>query len=331
MSQSQGWNRPFQNQQLHTSPLSRNYPSAPHTAATTICSMKQNNTIRTATSGRKQQQANVQFLNLTNPNDATSSDALAVIRSHVAKNTHGRKQQSRRARLEIRQYCPTISSKPSDHLPQGALQAQAKEPGRATVARPRQNRDDARMIERRTWIPNPQTSVTSTRKNPFQTSASIISDSEDALVDHYITFVVDHGYTGCIHSETEQALLQKVRAQFVPWSLTDRGLLAGLFMAACRSLLTLHPDNDSYRVSLLKYKSECFTILRGALSAPDRCFLCGSMEYRLHGEAVIEMVRMRGGIKDLGPDGILGYLLARSVYNPVFQYVDGPGASQVVA
>lgn len=302
--------------------------------------MKQNNTIRTATSGRKGQQSNVQFLNLTNPNDATSSDALAVIRSHVAKNTHGRKQQSRRARLEIRQYCPIQSSKTSDRPPQGALQPEAKEPGRARGVRQRQNREGARMIELNTWIPNPQTSVTSTRKNPFQTSARIISDSEDALVDHYITFVVDHGYTECIHSEAEQALLQKVRSQFVPWSLTERGLLAGLFMAACRSLLTLHPENDSYRVSLLKYKSECFEILRGALSTPDRCisdytialalvlateeFLCGGMEHRLHGEAVIRMVRMRGGMKNLGPGGILGFLLARSVYNPVFQYVDGP-------
>jgi hypothetical protein len=42
-------------------------------------------------------------------------------------------------------------------------------------------------------------------------------------------------------------------------------------MAACRSLLTLHPDNETYKVSLLKYKSECIEILRGALSNPDHC------------------------------------------------------------
>lgn len=40
-------------------------------------------------------------------------------------------------------------------------------------------------------------------------------------------------------------------------------------MAACRSLLVLHPDDDSYRVSLLRYKSECIQILRAALSASD--------------------------------------------------------------
>lgn len=50
------------------------------------------------------------------------------------------------------------------------------------------------------------------------------------------------------------------------------------------------------------------------------------MEYRLHGEGILRMVHLRGGFKDLGPGGLLGYLLARSVYNPVFQFVDGPDA-----
>lgn len=86
-----------------------------------------------------------------------------------------------------------------------------------------------------------------------------------------ITYVIDHGYTDCIHNETEQLLLQNVRSRFVPWSLTDRGLQAGLFMAACRSLLTLYPENETYKVSLLKYKSECIEILRTALSDPDQC------------------------------------------------------------
>lgn len=85
-----------------------------------------------------------------------------------------------------------------------------------------------------------------------------------------ITYVIDHGYTDCIHNETEQLLLQNVRSRFVPWSLTERGLQAGLLMAACRSLLTLYPENETYKVSLLKYKSQCIEILRSALSDPDQ-------------------------------------------------------------
>lgn len=162
----------------------QNNPFLLPTAATPIYWMKQNDAIRTASPRRWERPSTVRFLNLTNPDDATSSDALAVIRSHVARTTHGRKQQSRRARLEIRQYRPVPSSKATDRLPQGALQAQTEGLDRRGVARQRQDREDARMIERRTWKPNPHTYLTCTRRNPFQTSVSIISDSENALVDH---------------------------------------------------------------------------------------------------------------------------------------------------
>ncbi|UKZ81553.1 hypothetical protein TrVFT333_009325 [Trichoderma virens FT-333] len=300
----------------------------------------------------KEKQPRIQFLNLTNPSDATKSDALTVIRSHVAKNTHGRKQASRRARLEIRQYQPAAgSSKLNDHGQQEDVDTQlvhVTEERHLQVARQLKHTEEARPIELEIWMPNPQTSVTSNRRNPFQSTARAVSDSENSLIDHYITYVVDHGYTDCIHTETEQLLLQNVRSQFVPWSLTERGLQAGLFMAACRSLLTLHPENDSYRVSLLKYKSECIKILRAALSDSDggdisdysialalvlstEEFLSGNVtEYRLHGEGILRMVHLRGGFKDLGPDGLLGYLLARSVYNPIFKFVDGPDVTELM-
>lgn len=292
------------------------------------------NTIVTANSKDKgKQPLSIRFLNLTNPNDATKSDALTAIRSHVARNTHGRKQESRRTRLEIRQYRPATRGNKTNNV--GSPGKKGTQPSRET------SELDLPVI------PSPQTFVTSHRRNPFQTTFRKVTDSEDSLIDHYITYVIDHGYTDCIHNETEQLLLQNVRSRFVPWSLTERGLQAGLLMAACRSLLTLHPENETYKVSLLKYKSECIEILRAALSDPDHCisdhtialalvlsteeFLSGNViEYRLHGEAILRMVQLRGGFKDLGPEGLLGYLLARSVYNPVFRFVDGPDATALV-
>lgn len=75
------------------------------------------NTIVAASSQDKgKQPLNIRFLNLTNPNDATKSDALTAIRSHVAKNTHGRKQESRRTRLEIRQYRPATRGNKTNSL-----------------------------------------------------------------------------------------------------------------------------------------------------------------------------------------------------------------------
>ncbi|KAL6903308.1 hypothetical protein GGI43DRAFT_401706 [Trichoderma evansii] len=293
------------------------------------------NTIVTAKNSKDKgkQPLSIRFLNLTNPNDATKSDALTAIRSHVAKNTHGRKQESRRTRLEIRQYRPATQGDKANSL--WSQEKIGTQLGQKT--------SEFNLPV----IPSPQTFVTSHRRDPFQTSIRKISNSEDALVDHYITYVIDHGYTDCIHNETEQLLLQNVRSRFVPWSLTERGLQAGLFMAACRSLLALYPENETYKVSLLKYKSECIKILRTALSDPDKSisdhtialalvlsteeFLSGNViECRLHGEAILRMVQLRGGFKDLGPEGLLGYLLARSVYNPVFRFVDGPDATGLV-
>lgn len=75
------------------------------------------NTIVTANSKDiVKQPLSIRFLNLTNPNDATKSDALTAIRSHVARNTHGRKQESRRTHLEIRQYRPAARGNKTNNV-----------------------------------------------------------------------------------------------------------------------------------------------------------------------------------------------------------------------
>lgn len=161
--------------------------ASPH-AARTAHTMKQVNTIKTASSKGEEKQPSIRFLNLTNPNDATKSDALTVIRSHVARTTHGRKQESRRVRLEIRQYRPaTQSNRTNNRWSQEDIDSQAvqdtEEPN-LPAARQRKNHEEARPIEPKIWIPNPQTFLTRNRRNPFQSSAKRISDYENVLVDH---------------------------------------------------------------------------------------------------------------------------------------------------
>lgn len=139
-------------------------------------------------SKNKEKQPSIRFLNLTNPSDATKSDALTVIRSHVAKNTHGRKQESRRARLEIRQYRPeTGSSKANDRWSQVDVDTQLVpkiEQLQPSVTREPKHNEEVRPTELEIWMPNPQTFVTSNRRNPFQSTAIPVSDYESALIDH---------------------------------------------------------------------------------------------------------------------------------------------------
>jgi hypothetical protein len=42
---------------------------------------------------------------------------------------------------------------------------------------------------------------------------------------------------------------------------------------------------------------------------------------------IIQMVHLRGGSIGLGPDGVLGLLLAESIFNPAFQTL-GPSLFQ---
>jgi hypothetical protein len=48
---------------------------------------------------------------------------------------------------------------------------------------------------------------------------------------------------------------------WVQLAATDPGMLAGVFMVACRNLATLH-HAEIYTSQALKYKSECIGMLR---------------------------------------------------------------------
>jgi hypothetical protein len=78
--------------------------------------------------------------------------------------------------------------------------------------------------------------------------------------------VVEHGYTECDHGDGQQLFLDQMRAYWVPWSLANKGLLAGILMTASRSLQSLYPDNALYSTSLLVYKNECISLARKAIS-----------------------------------------------------------------
>lgn len=128
------------------------------------------------------QPLSIRFLNLTNPNDATKSDALTAIRSHVARNTHGRKQESRRTRLEIRQYRPATRGSKTDNSTQPSQET--SEPNLPVVHQEKNQRRSSLSDRPEIQIPNPQTFVTSHRRNPFQTTYRKVTASEDSLIDH---------------------------------------------------------------------------------------------------------------------------------------------------
>ncbi|QYT03697.1 hypothetical protein H0G86_010643 [Trichoderma simmonsii] len=253
----------------------------------------------------------------TNPNEVSKSPNAKLIRSHAAKEGHYRQRERRRGHLEVRQYQPTVPSKKRKrHTSEG-------ETGTKTQIRPQTISN-----------PEPQSSLSRYRRDPFQGHARTTSHTENELIDHYTRCVVDNGYVNCgACSSHGEPFRQPVNSCWVPWSLEDDGLLAGLLMTACRSLVSFQTQNEFHATLLLRYKNECVQMIRAAISnteisdqtivlalvlAAEELMAGNYTEYCLHGTEIMKMINIRGAINNLG-NGFLGHLL----YNPALKMVLG--------
>lgn len=133
---------------------------------------------------------------------------------------------------------------------------------------------------------SPSTVLGNGRWNPFEQHVRQLSEMERWLVDHCepssscllifhksearweclmslftdMTYVVDNGYTECDHGPKQALFLNQVRSCWVPWSMAHEGLLAGLLMTACRSLVTIH-RNQIYGQPVSVEDAECNWLL----------------------------------------------------------------------
>ena len=59
----------------------------------------------------------------------------------------------------------------------------------------------------------------------------------------------------------------RMEVDLVPLSLADQGLLSGMFLAACRSLSSQHPQKQMFDELALRYKLVCLRALSDSISA----------------------------------------------------------------
>ncbi|KAL7907057.1 hypothetical protein GGI35DRAFT_457577 [Trichoderma velutinum] len=268
----------------------------------------------------RQQQPRIWILN-TNPSNTSKSPNAKLIRSHAAKEGHYRQRERRRGHLEVRHYQPTV---PSIKYKRHTSEEEHKT----------QNQIRPQTINN----PDPQSFLVRYRRDPLQSYARTTSHVENELIDHYVRCVVDKGYVNCgARSSRGEPFMRRVSSCWVPWSLMNDGLLAGLLMTACRSVISFQAQNEYHATLRLKYKNESIRIVRAALSSTkisDQTialalvlaaeeFIAGNLtEYRLHGTGIIKTVNIRGGINNLG-NAFLEHLLSKSVYNPALKMVYG--------
>ncbi|KAH6894523.1 hypothetical protein B0T10DRAFT_546022 [Thelonectria olida] len=257
----------------------------------------------------------LQFINASHPRDVISIEAKKRIRSHAAKDVHAsRHRQGARRRQFV---------------------VQAEGVG-AHFAAP---------------LPAPASLLSSSRKDPFQSLARPVTEREHFLIDHYVTVVIPNAHSYCNHGDAEALFLVGMKLHWLPMALSDVGLLCGLLLAACRHLTAPSPvASDDYTQMALRYKGVCIkstneavvaegtsvsdtTIAKALIMSSDEFsshgpvsltklrhkFLCGNLEVsRVHADAIIRMVALKGGLGNLGVGGFLRHLVSWCVFNPKF-------------
>lgn len=79
----------------------------------------------------------------------------------------------------------------------------------------------------------------------------------------------EHGYTACRKAKEMGDWFPHIKTNWVPWTLANPGLFAGILQASCHNLILLNPDNTLYPRLLLKYKADAIHELRKALSQKE--------------------------------------------------------------
>lgn len=121
----------------------------------------------------------------TNPKDASKPPNAKLIRSHAAKEGHYRQRERRRGHLEVRQYQPTVPSK---------KHKRRKSEG--------ENETQTQIRPQTISNPEPQSSLSRYRRDPFQRHARTTSHAENELIDHCKSLITSPIQTNCDETHT---------------------------------------------------------------------------------------------------------------------------------
>ncbi|QYS92781.1 hypothetical protein H0G86_000178 [Trichoderma simmonsii] len=273
--------------------------------------------------------AALHFINTTHPGDATTSSSLSQIRSHAAKEI----------RLRARRLRKTAP-------PQGN-KSESKRVGR----RKRNTggkRGDTPVCSTKITSSNDQEDVeepiSTVALTPLSHSQQVISlspvvpfggfsEKEGFLFLHYINYIIPFSNGSC-HKNNDGSsrwLINMQLKHWIPLALSDRGLMAALFLQSCHSLGALNPCQD-YADMSTKYRLQCIqstnaslaktatqmsdsTIAKVMIMAVDEFTLGNVDAWRAHLTAITWMIERRGGVDALGVGGFLKEVI---VNTPIF-------------
>ncbi|VUC21487.1 unnamed protein product [Clonostachys rosea] len=268
------------------------------------------------------------FINTSHPRDATTSDTLREIRSHAAKETRSRAHRSTKkpAAGPRRRLRPRTKVDKSTHDKQGlnkqtCIASKIDRDGESIAP----NAIDISTIE----CFDPYHSAKLSRVAAWWNSVRPFSDVEYFLFDHYINFFIPFSIGSC-HRKKNPNLVATQMNYWVPFALTDVGLIAAVFLQSCRSLASL-ATTKAYDDLSTEYRLQCIRSTNASLSKAEsqandatisKVMILASEEFErgnleawnTHFIAISRMVAMRGGVDNLGVGGFMKEILINTPY-----------------
>ncbi|KAH8812526.1 hypothetical protein F5884DRAFT_898791 [Xylogone sp. PMI_703] len=174
-------------------------------------------------------------------------------------------------------------------------------------------------------LPSPVTPLSASSPDPFDCFATAWTPIERYLIEHYVTYLLPRFNIFRSDEPSHSTFSHDMIHKWLPSALTDIGATNSVFLLAARSLAVLF-QSTRFRQMALVYRLKCIQCVNGALSSEASKisdvtiisvlglssdeFHSGSIEAsRNHTKAIRDMVRLRGGLKNLGLDGLLAHLV----------------------
>ncbi|KAL7916557.1 hypothetical protein GGI35DRAFT_433432 [Trichoderma velutinum] len=233
------------------------------------------------------------FINAAHPRDATSAVTISSIRSHVARSVHASR------RVSTSPLIPYMDSNGKE------AQVDTRKVSQVVVVWP------ARLnIPRFEWL--------------FQ-GVRPITKLEHFFLDYYVKAVIPESRDWCDHGEGELPFFESATQYWLPFIVSDAGLLAGIMLSACRNLV-LHerqgPVDCDYAQVATMYKVECIrsinadiateqcsisnaSIAKALMLCSDEALCKNQAASFQHYEGMRQMIQLKGGLPSLGVEGFL--------------------------
>ncbi|KAF2449261.1 hypothetical protein P171DRAFT_516997 [Karstenula rhodostoma CBS 690.94] len=249
------------------------------------------------------QKRNIQFIVVSDPTNATSTNSPQKAHSHAARIAHARTRLARTAEYNARRsYKADVPVDDKDRY-------QSKS-GSAT-----------RLQLQLRSVPSPLRSMSADRRDPFNSSATDLSPIECFLLDHYAQVVVPTLNIQCRNLKDLGESTERMLREWVRLALTDAVILQGILLAACRHLIERGYQVWRFEELAAGYKVRCLRDVIDAIGSEDldmdvtfaRIFTLANDEiwlgnldmFRRHAAGAIKLVVMHGGPGRLGLNGYL--------------------------